>query len=260
MLTTNCQLQRKPDSKYLIGRVFLVPVGLLLCHLDTRWGIQPAEVPEQPVQRPMKKCEKYQLPAILMACALALPAVAGPVAPTDAATAEPPAEAPTSISPRPAGAEGTDSRNDARTVDLLIEMQGRSAGLTFNERTRQPSSGALPVRQTEQAAAPAVEAPTVPTSRAGLFGAAAVPQGPAKGINLNEQSNYARGEPDSPRPGGNGGAKDHQADQQEGDLRWLLPRTLVLWVRENRLMVIAGALVLVGMVWAGSIIGAGRRR
>ncbi len=214
----------------------------------------------------MKKSKCIDWLAIVLALSVSGAALAGPAGPGDAAAEGGAQEETIGESRRAAPAGASDDRNSARTVDLLIEMQGRSAGLTFNERTRRErgdstdraeSRGAVP-GNTPLGAQAGHEVKPPDTNRAGLFGSAAVPQVPVRNSPLSE----ARGvEPlRSSAAGPAGGARgDGSPDPVDLYSKLWLPRMLVQWIRDNRVMVISGAVLLLVAVW-GSSVAASRRR
>jgi hypothetical protein len=145
---------------------------------------------------------------------------------------------------------GADSNTGSRTIDLLIDMQQRSAGLQFNERQRPSGSsevkpraapnGMAPTVATQPVAGTRAEAPPTPPS--GLFGSGATP--------LVQTARTATVEP-------RGGAGPDSAPQRRPGAtstgeplpRWLLlPREIIEYVRENRWLVlssVAGGLLLI---------------
>ncbi len=139
----------------------------------------------------------------------------------------------------------------SRTIDLLIDMQQRSAGLQFNERQRPARSGEIkpraavpqletPAAPTAQAPVPKVETPPLPPS--GLFGSGATPMVQAARTATVEPRGVAGVDTSPPRRTG-------PTSTGEPLPRWLLlPREVIEYVRENRWLVlssVAGGLLLV---------------
>lgn len=131
------------------------------------------------------------------------------------------------------------------TIELLIEMQPRSAGLVFNERARSrdkpvPSAAVGPERDsTTHPSRPA-------NDRGGLFGAGAVPA-VSRG-NSSSETDY--------RSIGTGRSVTDRADRSAADGQRraaLLPAEIIELVRDNREWVIAGAVALLSLLWVGSV-------
>lgn len=146
----------------------------------------------------------------------------------------------------------TDSVSGSRTIDLLIDMQQRSAGLQFNER-KLPGRGEIKPRQAstpDVAAVPglstagvtAARAEMPPPSPSGLFGSGATPMVQTARTASVEPRGVPGMEPAAPRRAG-------QSTSGEPLPRWLmLPRELIEYVRENRWSVlgsVAGGLLLI---------------
>lgn len=181
-----------------------------------------------------------------------------------ASAAAPTTEAPTAVEPNAAsvlplaaGVRPGDRNSDARTIDLLVEMQQPTAGVQFNERTpRNPARDGLgrtlPAPQPAQPPQrPQTDAP--PTSPAGLFGSGATPPVQTRTQNVMERSPSSDVMPAraSGRPA---------SDMPPEVKRWLQwPREVIEYVRENRGFVIGGTAVLLMMGWAASRMF-GRRR
>lgn len=147
----------------------------------------------------------------------------------------------------------------SRTIDLLIDMQQRSAGLQFNERQAPARSGEIKPRATANAATtagvaqqaavltpppgPRVEVPPLP--RSGLFGSGATP--------MVQSARVATVEPP-------GGAAMEVAPRREGVTSsgaplpaWLLlPREVIEYVRENRWLVLSSVAAGLLLIWGVS--------
>jgi hypothetical protein len=175
------------------------------------------------------------LAAALLACGVAWSA---PVGTDDPSTATAPATglAAGGINAAPATVQGT-----AQTVDLLIQMQPRAAGAEFDERTRKA------VRPIDAGARP-----VLPPSA--LFGAGADPAA-ARGLD-------ASAAPGGPAPSARmAGMPEPQARAAAvDDGKVPLPAALVRFVREHREQVVIGSVLLLALVWGGSIVRSNRRR
>lgn len=162
-----------------------------------------------------------------------------------------------------------DSATGSRTIDLLIDMQQRSAGLQFNERQRPAGSGEIKPRVavpgTPQAAAalhpaatPGPRAEVPPTPPSGLFGSGATPMVQTARTANVELRGSAREEAPLPRRQGVSAGGEPLP-------RWLLlPREIIEYVRENRWLVlgsVGGGLLLIwgiSALFARAAAGAGR--
>jgi hypothetical protein len=162
-------------------------------------------------------------------------------------------------------AVGSDGPSASKTVELLLEMQGKNPGLEGGERpkaempTTRPSAGAA------AAAKPAFGADVAPP-----FGAAETLRGKPPGTE--PQAVDWSGAPPSGLGGGGlsaggstprdpyrpGAASERSAD--EDDVRWLIPRRLIRFVRENRDMVVLGSVGLLLLLWVVTAISARRRK
>lgn len=177
----------------------------------------------------------------LLACSAAWAAPVGNVDDTPAATA-PAGLATGGIDAAPATVPGT-----SQTVDLLIQMQPRAAGAEFNERTRQA------VRPIDAGARPVLPA-ALANHPSGLFGAGADPAA-ARGV----ETSVVPGRPAAaavPSAGAAPRAPTVAAD----DGKIPLPTELVRFVREHREQVVIGSVVLLALLWGGSIVRSNRRR
>lgn len=144
-----------------------------------------------------------------------------------------------------------DTSAGSRTIDLLIDMQQRSAGLQFNERQR-PSGAAdikprtahpaAPMRSTAAQPDPVPKAEAPPTPPSGLFGSGATPMVQAARTATTEPSVMTG--PDAPPP-----RRPDASTNGEPLPYWLLlPREVIEYVRENRWLVlssVAGGLLLI---------------
>lgn len=186
--------------------------------------------------------------------ALVLTTAAVYAAPTTDVTAAPEAQ-PGLVKPSsgPMGLRANDTNRDARTIDLLVEMQQPTAGIQFNERT--------PRRNTEEAlarpaaAAPArpaaIEAPPTPPS--GLFGSGATPTVQPRNVAADAPSRSAEmpGRPSSSKPG---------SEAPPEIQRWLAwPRQVIEYIRENRTWVAGTTATLLLLGWTASVMFNRRR-
>lgn len=150
------------------------------------------------------------------------------------------------------GPPAADNPTGARTIDLLIDMQQRSAGLQFNER-KLPARDEIKPRQANASVAVAIPALTPtgasaaraempPLSPSGLFGSGATPMVQSARTATVEPRGTPGIEPAVPRRAG-------APASGEPLPRWLtLPRELIEYVRENRWLVlgsVAGGLLLI---------------
>jgi len=165
----------------------------------------------------------------------------------------------------------TDMPSSSRTIELLLEMQGKNPGLEGGER---PKVDVPSVRKQPS--------PTAAGSASPPFGAVE-PAQPFGGSDT--ASNKARAgsdpqavdwnEPPASRFGGGGvsalggGAaplEPYRRPQSAGgsfgedDVRWLIPRAVVRFVRQNRDMVIVGSMAVLGLLWGAATLVSGARR
>lgn len=181
------------------------------------------------------------LAAALMACGVAWSAPVGTDDPSPA-TAPATGLAAGGIDAAPATVPGT-----AQTVDLLIQMQPRAAGAEFDERTRKA------VRPIDAGAQPVLPAAAAMPPSA-LFGAGADPAA-ARGLDA---STAPGGPAPSARMAGMPAPQARSAAVDDGKVP--LPAELVRFVREHREQVVIGSVLLLALVWGGSIVRSNRRR
>lgn len=177
----------------------------------------------------------------LLACGAAWSAPAGSDDAAPALTA-PAGLAAGGIDAVPATVPGT-----SQTVDLLIQMQPRTAGAEYDERTRQA------VRPIDAGARPQLPA-ALANNPSGLFGAGADPAA-ARGVEKSVAPSRAMGTAQAA-----GAASHRPATGVVDDGKIPLPAALVRFVRENREQVVIGSVVLLVLVWGGSIVRSNRRR
>jgi hypothetical protein len=159
-----------------------------------------------------------------------------------------------------------DVPNTSKTVELLLELQGRNPGLAAGERPK----AELPTAQ-----------PNIGAAGAGKPAFGGEPGLPFGGVDaLRSKPNT--GDPQAvdwtaPPPsqlggvlssaGGGAGSREAyrpaaSADSPsgEGDLRWFIPRAVVRFVRENRDMVVLGSVALLVLLWALTAMASKRRK
>lgn len=201
------------------------------------------------------------LTAVLLTAFLGL---AG-AAPSDEAMSEAsPAAAGDTTGARPTDRVATpDVSSGSRTVDMLIELQGKQAGLAFTAAERAAARTDTPTPKTDSAAQPAGTAAPVP-NRAGLFGSGAIPVAPPRDAapTANREAEWRPGavERSSTGPAAPAAARAYEFGLSHGDERISMPRTVVAWIRENRAIVIGVAVVVLVAVGAASMGVTQRRR
>ncbi|MDO9072764.1 MAG: hypothetical protein Q7U73_05825 [Rubrivivax sp.] len=149
----------------------------------------------------------------------------------------------------------SDGATGSRTIDLLIEMQQRSAGLQFNERQRSTGAGDLKPRVAPAGTMPPLTAQAVsgpradvpPTPPSGLFGSGVTPMvQAARTATVEPRGTVGAEAAPSRRPG--------VSSSGEPLPRWLLlPREVIEYVRENRWLVLSsvgGGLLLIWSISA----------
>ncbi len=195
------------------------------------------------------------LPVLLSLC-WSLAIQAAPVSTTDADEV-PDQPAPAVISAPSPTTGAIDKSSPSHAVDLLIELQSKSAGLDFNERARENGNAPRPV--ITPGAAPQQPMPAATTQNAaGLFGSGAVPMPVARENTAREADwrsparSVAAGpvQQDSGHSGGGEGA---------GGGLLKLPREIIQWVRENRSLVVGGAILVLALLWLSSMAVARRK-
>lgn len=178
----------------------------------------------------------FPRPIFIAALAIASLAHAAPTTPDTAGNPTPSERGERGL---PDKLRGADAATGSRTIDLLIDMQQRSAGLQFNQRPPVAVSGDIKVRQAPATAARAELPPTAPS---GLFGSGATPAVQSTRAATVERRGGAGAESGSPRRAG-------ATSSSEPLPRWLmLLRELIEYVRENRWLVlgsVGGGLLLI---------------
>ena len=169
-----------------------------------------------------------------------------------------------------------DVPSTSKTIDLLLEMQGRNPGLAGGER---PRNTEMPTAR-PRVAQPAVDVQPFGNDAAPRFGRpevtpprpAGVPVRPEAGtIDWSDGGGRGMGQPgwssggaqapamsDSVR---NGPRDDRVTGDGMPEARWLLiPRSVVRFVRENRDMVIGASVAVLLALWAATTFASGRRK
>ncbi len=194
----------------------------------------------------------------VLALCLAIQTLPAAAAPTTGESSEAGGDEPSAAAARqPRDVAGPSSGD--QTLDRLIQLQPRTAGIEFNERQR--SVAAPPRSGSTSGTVPASKAttasPTPPQTPHGLFGAGALPQQASgradarvveppwkqrEAMNKQAAAGSDRAGSDTPQP------------------QWLLiPRELVIFIRDHRGWVIGGSLSALALFWAGSSTMARRR-
>jgi hypothetical protein len=213
--------------------------------------------------RPLQSCRL----TLLMGCALSMAVVAAPT--TENAPAAESSPVSTLTLGAAAGVRPGERNSDARTIDLLVDMQQPSVGIQFNERSnrntaaRDGQARAAQGAQTAQTARPGampvaspgtrpqVEALATPSS--GLFGSGATPA-----VHVRSQSGSDSPSGSDPGPGSK--AARPQSELPPELKRWLhWPRQVVEYVRQNRTLVFGCTAMLLVMAWTGSMMFSRRR-
>lgn len=191
-------------------------------------------------------------PLVLLACVLtaqaapAIPEADGPLS-----APQPPAQ------PAPALVADPAQDGSKSTIDLLIEMQPREPGLQFGDRARPsghlsartPSSTRPGTPAATQVPTPATAAPESPIeATAGLFGAGATPAVHTRATGATPAA------PDAPRLRTDQPATPPAA-LREPPPAWLdWPRQALLYVRDNRNLVLGSAAAGLLLIWGLSAI------
>lgn len=180
---------------------------------------------------------------------------AAPVAPADAADV--PDQSATAAMSRATERSGAaESAGTSRSVELLIELQSKTAGLDFSERARENGTATKPGLAPGGPAAPAVAGVGAANNAAGLFGSGAVPMPVAKETTSRESD--WRGSAHS-NSSGSATQDSSRGDTAGGGGRLTLPREIIQWVRDNRGTVVIGALAVLLVLWGTSIAFSQRR-
>ena len=226
---------------------------------------------------------------ILLCAAAVPPAAAEPLATGTAGSPALTGSAGVDASPRPAaqneprGADGSpatveraavaaDMPSASKTMELLLEMQGKNPGLEEGERAKAEMPSGRPPANPLAAGIGSVAPGLVGIDPSRPFGGGAVlPSKPAaadpRGVDWSEAppsrfgggATAVLGGSTSPRepyrpPTSAGGSSD------EASVRGLIPRALIRFVRENRDMVVLGSLVVLAVLWAATMFASGRKK
>jgi hypothetical protein len=152
----------------------------------------------------------------------------------------------------------------SKTVELLLEMQGKNPGLEGGAR---PKAEVPPSRPS--AGASGTTKPAFGADAASPFGGAealrAKPAGDPEAVDWSEApgsrfggGGLATGSGGSREPYRPGSPAARSSD--EDDVRWLIPRKLIRFVRENRDMVVLGSVGLLVLLWGVSTFTSSRRK
>lgn len=150
------------------------------------------------------------------------------------------------------------------TLDLLIEMQPKTPGLTFNERSRaERAAPSVPVgaARAEPAQPGDATAATPPVTASGLFGSGAVDPAAAGRTETRATSSDSPSSWQGSAPAATGSPGGGRAGSTSGDSPpvFAFTRAFVSYVRENREWFISGAVAALVLMWFASG-GSGRRR
>ena len=194
-------------------------------------------------------CLELQRLAVLIISSLGIVAAQAAPTATDAATAssvdEPAATA------RPAAA-GNGTNNDKQTLNLLVDLQPKTAGFEFRNRTT-GSVSQVPRASTtgSQGVGPNGTLEGQPNA-AGLFGAGATPE-----VTRSTETRVQNDWQPAMQPV-NSGMEPAPSDASM-KFSLLLPRAWVAFIRENREWVVGGVLLSLAVVWMASASLARRR-
>jgi len=211
----------------------------------------------------------------LMLGAMTMLAGAAPVVPADAnglPLLETPAGAPLTGSKSPSiidGAAGMTVPNQSQTIEMLLEMQGKNPGLEGGERPRQemPVGGRpSPSPQTATPAKPfGADDPANPFGGSGLVPnkARAAPRDSAVEWIEAPASRFGGGvfsSSGAPQRDNSGRPMREGSASEDDDVRWLIPRPVVRFVRQNRELVVVGSVIVLLLLWGATAIASGRRK
>lgn len=196
----------------------------------------------------------------ICACVAATQCAASPSVPAAPIQAPDAAE----LAPLPSTSRRSAADSDSQSMELLVEMQQRNAGISFNERVRTGDARDVRMRPVATPALPeqpsAAGAPTaaVPTPPSGLFGSGATP------MVTEQRSATALSRPAAPTGSTYGDGNRSSAFGSSGrgaePPRWLLvPRDVIEYVRDNRATVVGSVVALFGLMWVGSLMFARSR-
>lgn len=205
----------------------------------------------------MNKNDKRTASLGILGLLLAAAAMAAPVAPTEANDL-PDQSAAAAITRAAEKAVRTEPAGSSRTVDLLIELQSKTAGLDFNERARENPGATRPGVVPGVGAAPATGMVSATQNAAGLFGSGAVPMPPPR--ESTSKDGDWRGQSPNTSNSSYQNKDSRPGDDAAGGGRITLPREIIQWVRENRGLVVGGAVLVLVLLWATSMAFNRRRR
>jgi hypothetical protein len=155
----------------------------------------------------------------------------------------------------------------SRTLDMLLEMQGKAPPQDPGQRARVIDLPARPGTGVALIPAPPVRGTSAPTAsppRAteGAFedGAAFITAAKER-LGLGTDAQQAPGQRSlrSVEPLGGSGSPRSESGADAGG-RALVPRQFIQWIREHRSMVVGGAVALLAAMWGSSVYRSRRRR
>jgi hypothetical protein len=191
-------------------------------------------------------CRLFRTAAIAISFGIhALLATAAPTTTESAevSTDEPSAAAASSLRDAPGHSAGD------QTLDRLIQLQSRTAGIEFKERQRPaaPSLRNSAMTGTIPPFKPTAASPA-PQAVHGMFGSGAVPQQTAATTDTSAvEPPWKQREMASTQSAPGAGGGDTPSTRA-----LLIPRELILFIRENRGWVVGGSLSALVLFWAAS--------
>jgi hypothetical protein len=135
----------------------------------------------------------------------------------------------------------------SQSMDLLMQMQPRSAGAEYDERSRKAAQPLDAGARVERPALPPLPSP------AGLLGAGMDPAAASGGVEAAAVRPLAGDRAAA-------GAPRHSPPDAGDDGKIRLPVGFVRFLREHREQVVVGSVLVLALVWGGSIVRANRRR
>jgi hypothetical protein len=238
-------------------------IGLVLASAAAN---RPESISGMPLEQVVGMKKNILLTLALMPALIVGAAHAAPVVPAEGGSdalvggsSEPASQTGSTL---PATTSATATRT-SRAVEMLIDMQGKSAGLDFSAGTRaldKSSQADSPSRKSQESSLAPMPEPAR-ASQSGLFGSGATPV-PATRPGADPGSAWR---PATSTAGAsdlteNGSVPRATGAGTEWDQRLNLPRTVVAWVRDHRSVVVVLAIGLLALMWGGSIAMGQRRR
>lgn len=140
-----------------------------------------------------------------------------------------------------------------KTLDLLIQLQPRSAGFEFQDRPTKSSAVPSPPSQPRERLGGRT-ANAEAGSPGGLFGAGAVQS------QVTRQPEVRGGQAWQPAATSRAGGPPDSVDSSEAAPLWrMLPREVIIFIRDNREWLVAGIVLTLGLIWTLSAAFARRR-